>query len=108
MTGTTFTITWLAENFDGGVAIALYRGGAAFVADISTLTENTGTFEWTVPTSLPTASDYNLLVSKPDFSVYNVDFSTTFQIMRKCWGEVGGMEFLGTNSLSLAGFGVGL
>lgn len=70
--GATYNITW--RGFDGSnVKIRLYKAGSLY----STITSGTtpdGSYSWTVPTSLPAASDYKIRITSTANSAIN-DYS---------------------------------
>jgi Ser-Thr-rich glycosyl-phosphatidyl-inositol-anchored membrane family len=78
--GSTQTITWHAASFVGDVKLALLKGGAGFQA-IATVPGASGSFSWTVPTTLPIGSDYTIRVmTATDTTVVDVSdavFSVT-------------------------------
>lgn len=62
-TGTTESIEWTFEQFSfpGNVKIELWTGGA-FFQTITESTPNDGVFEWTIPLSIPSGSDYRVVL----------------------------------------------
>jgi dipeptidyl aminopeptidase/acylaminoacyl peptidase len=61
--GATLDIEWKYSGFQAGpVRIELSRGGLTPLVVVAS-TENDGVYEWTIPTDMPTASDYLITVS---------------------------------------------
>ena len=81
--GTGETIAWTSTTDDGmdyPLRIELYKGGN-FEQDIETnfiSSSNGGSYYWSIPSSLSTGSDYQILLWHPDYAVE--DYSDYFQI----------------------------
>jgi len=77
--GSTHTILWTTQGSTGAnVAITLYRGSNP-EKTISAGTANDGSYSWTLPTGLTSASDYKVRVQSTTVSAAD-DYSDTFTI----------------------------
>lgn len=91
--GKTYSITWNTGSMNGYVAIAVYKNDA-YAAAITTLTENDGSYGWTVPISLATGSDYKIKIrslgdGSCDFSDGNFTIQgTPIRIVSPNGGEI--------------------
>jgi hypothetical protein len=63
--GETYSIIWETYNVDGTVTIDLYRAGSE-PRILSTKPASDGSYTWTVPNSLETASDYKIKITGLD------------------------------------------
>jgi C1A family cysteine protease/5-hydroxyisourate hydrolase-like protein (transthyretin family) len=64
--GSNQAIAWtVSGSLDANVKIELYKGGSK-ILDIAASTANDGSFDWLVPTSLTTGSDYLVRVTTAD------------------------------------------
>lgn len=80
--GETHTITW-SSGSGGTLYIYLYKGGD-YSETIASSTANDGSFNWTIPSSLATSSNYGIVIfSTENSDVYdlsNGDFTITAPI----------------------------
>jgi hypothetical protein len=76
--GTTQTITW-TDNISGNVRILLLYGNTT-AAIIAAHTANTGSFDWTVPTSLATGNNFVVKIDSVDDRTINDKSDRAFRI----------------------------
>ena len=70
-TGETATIRWTSVDVPGNIDIELYKG-SSFLETIVDDTDNDGTYNWDIPGSLESATDYRIKISWVDYtSVYD-------------------------------------
>ena len=70
-TGETETIRWTSVDVPGNIDIELYKG-SSFLETIVDETDNDGTYNWDIPGSLESATDYRIKISWVDYtSVYD-------------------------------------
>ncbi|MDY7002570.1 MAG: Ser-Thr-rich GPI-anchored membrane family protein [Cyanobacteriota bacterium] len=82
--GELHTIRW-TDNFSDRIRLELYKG-SSFQQTISSSTPSDGSYSWTVPTSLSSASNYNIKIRNVnDSSVY--DYSSNFTIESQTGGS---------------------
>ncbi len=77
--GDSNNITWATNTAGANVKIELYRKGLK-VSDISSSTENDGTFSWSVPAGTTGASNYRIRVTDLDTPTL-YDESANFRIL---------------------------
>ncbi len=75
-----FPVTW-QSNIVGNVRIDLHKGGK-FLVNLTPNSPNTGTFTWTVPSTLKAGTDYSIVISSvsnpvPTSDVSNGNFAIT-------------------------------
>ncbi len=65
-TGTTHAVNWIKNgSMDTTVRIELLKGGSK-VLDITAATDNDGSYDWSIPTTLTAGSDYLVRVTAAD------------------------------------------
>ena len=70
-TGETATIRWTSVDVPGDIDIKLYKG-SSFLETIVHETDNDGAYNWDIPGSLESATDYRIKISWVDYtSVYD-------------------------------------
>ena len=75
--GTSHSITWDSSGNPGSsVKIDLYRG-SSFNRTISSLTNNDGSYTWSIPSTLSSASDYRIRIASTSNSSY-YDYSNGY------------------------------
>ncbi len=79
--GKSYAITWNTGGLGGNVAIALYKSGVP-ACTVTGTTANDGYYYWTVPTAVPSGSDYKVKIksfvnSSYDFSDGNIRITAT-------------------------------
>jgi uncharacterized repeat protein (TIGR03803 family) len=78
--GMTYNITWLKQGVqNANVKIALWKDTNTLVQMIATTTPNDGAYDWTVPTTLATGSNYFIRVRTLDNLIS--DYSDKFSII---------------------------
>lgn len=79
--GNTFTIRWRSQDMQGTVRIDLLEGSSTTPAfTIGTGIANTGSYTWTVPTSLTPAGDYSMRVTREDAGAASGVSASAFSI----------------------------
>ncbi|GJQ63770.1 MAG: hypothetical protein SCALA702_28230 [Melioribacteraceae bacterium] len=69
--GTTHTITW-DDNFSNGVKIELYKGSSTYSTIVAS-TSSDGSYNWTIPTSVQTGTDYRIkITSSYDDNIFDM------------------------------------
>jgi hypothetical protein len=79
--GTTHTVTW-TDNISGNVNIRLLNGSTA-AAIIANSTPSNGSFDWTIPTSLPDGRNYKVEIRSLDDSTIKDQSDRRFTIARR-------------------------
>ncbi len=107
-TGSNHTITWTSS---GGttptVNLELYKSGSS-ITSIIYGTPNTGSYAWTIPTNLSTASDYKIRISEAynynNFDQSDSDFTISVPLSPPSSPPIGFWKFdgNGTNDVSSA------
>ncbi len=72
-TGMTYTISWISQNIDDTVNLALYKNGT-FHSTIISSTADTGSYTWTVPGNVPLGDDITIRI-KSTVDGTNRDYS---------------------------------
>ncbi|HEV3343905.1 MAG TPA: right-handed parallel beta-helix repeat-containing protein, partial [Pirellulales bacterium] len=79
--GNTFNIRWRSQDMQGTVRIDLLEGSSTSpVLTIGTGIANTGSYAWTVPTSLTPAGDYMMRVTRQDAGAASGTSTSAFSI----------------------------
>ncbi len=74
----TFNITW-GDNIDGNVKIELFKAGSV-AEELAASTESDGLFEWKIPETMATGSDYKIKITSIDSSALFAESNGTFSI----------------------------
>ncbi|HEX2695279.1 MAG TPA: Ser-Thr-rich GPI-anchored membrane family protein [Acidobacteriota bacterium] len=61
--GETYNITWTQRELSGTATLALFKGGTK-AADIGTGSVTAGTYEWTIPRTTATGTDYRVRIAR--------------------------------------------
>ncbi|MEX2728715.1 MAG: Ser-Thr-rich GPI-anchored membrane family protein [Candidatus Sigynarchaeum springense] len=59
--GHTYTITWTTTGTVANVSIMVYKGSTP-TATVTASTHNTGSFQWTIPSTMSAGGDYKIVV----------------------------------------------
>lgn len=73
--GSTQSITWQSVNFPSTVKIDILKHGEQGMV-IASAAPNTGSFSWSIPTTVPDGNDYQIRVGTTNGSVRDVSDST--------------------------------
>jgi hypothetical protein len=68
--GSLYNITWTFKGLTGNIIIDLYRG-TSFDLNIGTVSVETGSFAWNIPTNFTIGDDYKILLHKDSTEDYS-------------------------------------
>jgi hypothetical protein len=101
--GSTYLVTWTTTGTVANVIIALYQGSTP-VATITASTPNTGSFSWTIPSTVSAGSNYKVVVDDATHHALN-GTSATFTIASPSTGpSIPGYDGFVVSGIAIAGF----
>jgi hypothetical protein len=80
VTGTKHAITWSVTNLTGYVKIELLKSGSPVRTIISSVAAGSGSYNWSIPTSQSSGSDYRIRITSTSNSAVSDTSDTNFTI----------------------------